>query len=120
MSDLTVLEKRIEGLTTGLSQMPENETIQVSRTFIANVRKYMVELLELRRAEPNEPLTFDELRKTPWRDPVWVSVFDDDGRLCSTWCHLRGRGNNLFVDNYNPPRDAYAKTWTAYRNKPTN
>lgn len=85
MSELKLLDDRIKNLTTGLLGMADSGTMQVSKAFLESVREYMVELLALRRAQPdNEPLTLEE---------QWVEIASDstnyvlayaDGLYCVT------------------------------------
>jgi hypothetical protein len=52
MSELKLLDDRIKNLTVGLLGLAEGQTMQVGKSFLESVRGYMVELLALRRAQP--------------------------------------------------------------------
>ena len=121
MDRLQVLETRIENLRKGIAEMADGSTIQVNKSFLSNALKYMVELSEIRRAEPaNAPLALDELRGMDG-EPVWISesapyTFAGYKILCSPVvdeCEdVCFEGGDCYYSH------DYGKTWLAYRTKP--
>lgn len=76
-------------------------------------------------AQPNEPLTLEELREMEGH-PVWISPVKENGKVLARW---------MLVSGYNPKKDiylftpssnitqgydgkSYGKTWLASRRPP--
>lgn len=79
-------------------------------------RRAQPEVVPTFRAEPNKPLTLEELRGMH-REPVWITGKGTSGWVVVLWdyvnriAHSNHLGNVFFLSEY-------GKTWLAYRHKP--